>query len=66
MRLFITAAFVNQTLWFTNAVMGYVYEFLDLAYTNPVGPRSYETQTYITNTLEKEGKQIYLYSYINE
>jgi len=43
-----------------------LYGFLDLAYTNPVGPRSYETQAYITNTLEKQGKEIYLCPYINE
>ena len=43
-----------------------VYEFLDPAYTNLVGPKSSETQAYITNTLEKEEKQIYLCPYIND
>ncbi|XP_068501280.1 uncharacterized protein [Phaseolus vulgaris] len=43
-----------------------MYGFLDPAYTNPVGPNSTETQAYITNILEKEGKQIYLCPYINE
>jgi len=37
-----------------------VYGFLDPAYTNPVEPRSYETQAYITNTLEKEGKNLFM------
>ena len=35
-----------------------MYGFLDPVYTNPVGPKSSETQAYITNTLEKEGKKI--------
>ncbi|XP_068461802.1 uncharacterized protein [Phaseolus vulgaris] len=43
-----------------------MYGFVDPAYTNPVGPNSTETQAYITNILEKEGKQIYLCPYINE
>jgi len=43
-----------------------MYGFLDPAYTNPVGPNSTETQAYITNIMEKEGKQIYLCPYINE
>ena len=43
-----------------------VYGFLDPSYTNPTGTKKCETQSYITNTLEKEGKQIYLYPYINE
>ena len=37
-----------------------VYGFLDPSYTNPTGIKKIETQSYITNTLEKEGKQIYL------
>jgi len=40
-----------------------VYGFLDPAYTNPTGTKINETQSYITNTLEK---QIYLCPYINE
>jgi len=43
-----------------------VYGFLDPAYTNPTGTKANETQSYITNTLEKEGKEIYLCPYINE
>jgi len=42
-----------------------VYGFLYLAYTNPNGAKANETQSYNTNTLEKEG-EIYLYPYINE
>ena len=37
-----------------------VYGFLDPSYTNPTRIKKIETQSYITNTLEKEGKQIYL------
>jgi len=33
-----------------------VYGFLDLAYANPIGTKANETQSYITNTLEKKGK----------
>jgi len=36
-----------------------VYGFLDLAYTNPTGKKVNETQSYITNTLEKEGKEFF-------
>jgi len=43
-----------------------VYGFLDPSYTNPSGTKKTKTQSYITNTLEKEGKQIYLCPYINE
>jgi len=43
-----------------------VYGFIDPAYTNPTGAKAIETQSYITNTLEKEGKQIYLCPFINE
>jgi len=43
-----------------------VYGFLDPTYTNPTGAKVNETQSYMTNTMEKEGKQIYLCSYINE
>ena len=43
-----------------------VYGFLDPAYTNPTIAKATETQSYITNTLEKDGKQIYLCPYINE
>jgi len=38
-----------------------VYGFLNTAYTNAT-----RTKAYITNTLEKEGKEIYLCPYINE
>jgi len=34
-----------------------VYGFLDLSYTSPTGTKKNETQSHITNTLEKEGKQ---------
>jgi len=43
-----------------------VYRFLNLAYTNLIEPKAYETQAYINNTLEKREKQIYLCPYINE
>jgi len=43
-----------------------VYGFLDLTYTNPTGTKANEIQSYITNTLEKEGKEIYLCPYIKE
>ena len=32
-----------------------VYGFLDPSYTNPTGTKKSETQSYITNTLEKDG-----------
>jgi len=35
-----------------------VYGFLDPYYINPIGAKKYEIQSYITNTLGKEGKQI--------
>ena len=35
-----------------------MYGFLDPAYTNPTRAKASETQSYITNTLEKEGKKI--------
>jgi len=41
-----------------------VYGFLDPSYINPTRTKKSETQSYITNTLEKEGKQIYLCPYI--
>jgi len=43
-----------------------VYGFFDPAYTNPIETKANETQSYITNTLEKKGKEIYLCLYINE
>jgi len=43
-----------------------VYGFLDPAYTNPTGAKANENQSYITNTLKKERKEIYLCPYINE
>jgi len=42
------------------------YGFLNPSYINPTGTKANETQSYITNTLEKERKLIYLYPYINE
>jgi len=43
-----------------------MYGFLDPAYTNPTRAKANETQSYITNTLEKMGKEIYLCPYISE
>jgi len=34
-----------------------VYGFLDPAYTNPIGAKENETQSYITTTLKKRGKR---------
>ena len=43
-----------------------VYGFLNPAYTNSTGAKTNEIQSYITNTLEKEGKEIYLCPYIHK
>ena len=40
-----------------------MYGFLDPVYTNLIGPKAYETQAYITNTLGKEGKK-FIYALI--
>jgi len=37
-----------------------VYGFLDPAYTNPTRAKATETQSYITNTLKKEGKKLFM------
>jgi len=43
-------------------VYGFLYPYL----INPIGAKKVETQSYITNTLIEEGKQIYICPYINE
>jgi len=37
-----------------------VYGFLDPAYTNPTAAKATETQSYITNTLEKREKNLFM------
>jgi len=37
-----------------------VYRFLDPSYINPSGTKKTKTQSYITNTLEKEGKNLFM------
>ena len=43
-----------------------IYGFLDPYLINPIRAKKAETQSFITNTLGLEGKQIYSCPYINE
>ena len=43
-----------------------IHEFLDHQLNQSLGNKRSGTQTYITNTLMKRGKQIYIAPYIHE